>query len=52
MKGKNKKARPHRKWVNDIEDRGEDTLQKLYHFAQNRDGWRRIIELTLEAYGA
>ena len=33
-----------------IEDRGEDTLQKLYYFAQDRDGWRRRIKLTLEAY--
>jgi len=50
MEGKNKRGRPHRMggrhkgW-------GEDTLQKLYYFgADYRDGWRRKIKLTLEAY--
>ena len=50
MEGNNKRGRPHREWADDIEDRGEDTLQKLYHLVQDRDGWRRRIKLTLEAY--
>jgi|SRR6218665_112896 len=50
MEGKNKRGRPHREWKDDIEDWGEDTLQKLYHLAQNRDRWKQRIKLTLEAY--
>jgi len=50
MEGKNKRGRPHREWEDDIKDRGKDTLQKLYHLAQDRDGWRQRIKLTLEAY--
>jgi len=37
MEGKNRRGRPHREWADDIEDWGEDTLQKLYHLAQDRD---------------
>ena len=48
LEGKNKRGRPDREWADDIEDLGEDTLQKLYHLAQNGDGWRRT-ELTLHA---
>src|SRR6218665_1747585 len=40
MEGKNKRGRPHREWVDGIEDWGKDTLQKLYHLAQERDEWR------------
>jgi len=36
------------KWADDLDDWDEDTLQKLYHLVQDRDGWR--IKLTLEAY--
>ena len=50
MEGKNKRRRPHREWVNDIENWGEDTLQKLCQFAQNRDGWRRKTKQTWQAY--
>jgi len=50
MEGKNKRVRVHREWADDIEDWAEDTLQELYHLAQDRDGWRRRIKLTLEAY--
>ena len=38
MEGKNKRVRSHREWADDIEDWGEDTLQKLYHLAQDGDG--------------
>ena len=41
MEEKNKRGRPHREWADDIEDWGKDTLQKLNHMAQDRDGWRR-----------
>ena len=37
LEGKNKRGRPHREWVDDIEDWSEDALQKLYHLAQDRD---------------
>jgi len=50
IEGKNKRERPNREWVDGIEDWDKDTLQRLYHLAQNRDGWRRRIKLTLEAY--
>ena len=50
MEGKNSRVRPNGERTNDIEDWGEDTLQKLYHLAQVRDGWRRRSKLTLEAY--
>ena len=50
MEGKNKRGRPHREWTDNTGDWGEDTLQKLYHLAQNRDVWRWRIKLTLEAY--
>ena len=50
LEAKNIRGGPHREWVDDIEDWGEDTLQKLYHLAQDRDGWRWRIKLTLEAY--
>jgi hypothetical protein len=50
MEGKNRRGRPHKEWADDIEDWGEDTLQRLYHLAQNRDGWRQRTKLTLEAY--
>ena len=29
---------------------GRGHAAELYHLAQNRDGWRRKIKLTLEAY--
>ena len=38
MEGKNKRGRPHREWADEIEHWDEDTLQKLYHLAQDRDG--------------
>jgi len=38
MERKNKRGRPHKKWADDVVDWGKDTLQKLYHLAQNRDG--------------
>jgi len=38
MEGKNNRGRLHREWADDIEDWGEDTLQKLYHLPQDRDG--------------
>ena len=50
MDGKNKRERPHGEWADDIEDQGKDTLQKMYHLQQDRDGWRLRIKLTLEAY--
>src|SRR6218665_1658481 len=47
MDGKNKRGRPHNEWADDVEDRGENTLQKLYHLAQDRDRWRLRIKLIL-----
>ena len=41
MEGKNKRGRAHREWADDIEDWGEDTLQKLYQLAQDGDGESR-----------
>jgi len=38
MEGKNKRLIPHKEWADDIEHWGEDTLQKLYHLAKDRDG--------------
>src|SRR6218665_403240 len=48
MGGGNKRGRPHRGGRH--RGLGEDTLHILYHLAKNRDGWRRIINLTFEAY--
>jgi len=50
MKEKNKRGRPHREWADNTEGWGENTLQKLYHLAQDRDGCRRRSKLTLKAY--
>ena len=50
MEGNNRRGRPHREWTDDIEDWGKDTLQRLYHLAQSREGWRMRIKLTLETY--
>jgi len=50
MEGKSKRGRAHREWAHDMEDSGDDTLQKLaYHLLQNGDG-ESSIKLTLEAY--
>ena len=38
MNGTNKKGRPHREWREDIEAWCEDSLQNLFHLAQDRRG--------------
>ena len=48
MEGKRKRGRTHREWEHDIEDSGDDTMQKLYHLAQYGNG-ESSIKLTLEA---
>ena len=50
VEGKNKRGRPHREWTDDIEDWCRHPLQKLFHMAQDRHGWRVMIELVLDAY--
>jgi len=44
MEQKHKRERPHREWADDIEDWGEDTLQKLYHLVHDRLGVSKVVK--------
>jgi len=50
MEGNNKRGRPHRDWTDDVEDWCGEPLQKLFHLAQDKYGWRKRIKLALDTY--
>ena len=41
MDGKNKVGRPHREWVDDIEERCRANMQQLSRCLQNRTKWNK-----------
>jgi len=50
MEGNNRRGRPHREWTDDVEDWCGEPLQKLFHLAQDKYGWRKRIKLALDTY--
>lgn len=51
MKGKNRRGRPHREWLDDVIGWGRASLQKLSQIAMDREQWRNLVKMAADTYG-
>ena len=51
MDGESRVGRPHKEWVDDITDWCFGTLQDLYHIAQDRWQWSKMVGVASDTYG-
>ena len=51
MDGESRVGRPHKEWVDDITDWCGGTLQDLYHIAQDRWQWSKMVGVASDTYG-
>jgi len=51
MDGSNKRGRPHREWLDDIEQWCGATLQELSHAALDRQRWAAIVTMASDTNG-
>lgn len=51
MDGTGRRGRPAREWMDDIVEWGEKDIQSLYHTAQNRVEWEKVVETAGDTNG-
>lgn len=51
MDGSGKKGRPHREWLDDIQDWCSKDIQQLFHLTQEREKWKRTVQDATDTYG-
>ena len=51
MDGGNRRGRPCREWADDIRDWCGKDIHSLSLLAQDRDGWRSVVQCALDTYG-
>ena len=51
MEGGNKRGRPCREWLDDIQEWCQGNIQQLGRMALDRGGWRVIVENAVDTYG-
>ena len=51
MEGENRRGRPRREWLDDIEEWGNAELHTLTRATQDRERWRQIVNQAVDTYG-
>jgi len=51
MDGDNRRGRPYREWLDDINEWYQKDIHLLFRIAKDQNKWRQVVKFSLDTYG-